>query len=198
MGRRSDLLCVGPRGHRQPLLLQPVGADLRRHTHHSAYYVRHPATDGQRIVYHAGADLYLFDPATGAASQIAIEFYSPQAQRKRRFVQSDRYLEGYSLHPKGSAITATIRGKVFTTGNWEGAALQHGDTERVRYRLATWLHDGKRLAVVGDAGGEDMLEVHSADASLAPQRIDGPDIGRPISLAAAPKQDQLALSKPSQ
>ncbi len=110
----------------------PAGADLRRHTHHSAYYVRHPATDGQRIVYHAGADLYVFDPASGAASQIAIEFYSPHTQRKRKFVQGDQYLEGSSLHPKGSAIAVTTRGKVFTLGNWDGAAVQHGDLERAR------------------------------------------------------------------
>src|SRR5690606_1993551 len=68
----------------------PEGTELRRHTHHTTYYVRHPSTDGKRIVYHAGADLFLFDPATQRSEQIEVEFYSPQVQRKRKFIQTDR------------------------------------------------------------------------------------------------------------
>jgi tricorn protease len=172
----------------------PTGEDLRRHTHHASYYVRHPATDGRRIVYHAGADLYLFDPAADAARQIKIEFYSPQAQRKRKFVRGDRYLQDYNPHPDGRAVAITTRGKVFAIGNWEGAVVQQGDSERARYRLATWLHDGKRLAVVSDASGEDALAIYTADASQAPEQLEGLDIGRPVEIVAAPKQDQLALA----
>jgi tricorn protease len=172
----------------------PNGEDLRRHTHHAAYYVRHPSTDGVRIVYHAGADLYVFDPTTDTSHQVAVELYSPQAQRKRKFAAGDRYLQGYSPHPEGHSTAVTARGKAFTMGNWEGAVVQHGDSERARNRLPTWLNDGKRLVVVGDAEGEDTLEIHAAGAGEAPERLETLDTGRPVDIVAAPRGDRLALS----
>jgi tricorn protease len=172
----------------------PGGGDLRRHTHHTAYYVRHPSTDGQRIVYHAGADLYLFDPATDSVRLVEVELNSPQAQRKRKFVAGERYLQDYAPHPEGHSAAIAARGKVFSLGNWDGAVVQHGDTETARYGLPIWLHDGKRLVIVGDAGGEDALEIHSADAGQPPERLEALDIGRPVDIAAAPQGDWLALA----
>jgi tricorn protease len=79
-------------------------------------------------------------------------------------------------------------------GNWEGAVIQHGDDRAARYRLATWLHDGKRLATISDATGEEALEVHQADASVEPAQLNNLDIGRAFTLVAAPKQAQIALA----
>lgn len=170
----------------------PTGEDLRRHTHHDAYYVRHPATDGRRIVYHSGADLYLFDPASDSSARVAVEFHSPQAQRKRRFVDPGRYLQSYAIHPAGHSMAVTCRGKPFTFGNWEGATIQYGDRDRVRYRLASWLADGKRLVVVSDASGEEQLEVYQAGGQLL-ERLADLDVGRPIALLPAPRQARVAV-----
>jgi tricorn protease len=170
----------------------PSGEDLRRHTQHETYYVRHPATDGQRIVYCAGADLYLFDPATDHSDRIAIDFRSPRVQRRRKFVDAGQYLQGYNIHPEGHSLAMVSRGKIFSMANWEGAVVQLGEPNGVRYRLAAWLNDGKRLVVVSDASGEEVLEVHAGDAE--PDRLAGIDIGRPVALVVSPKQDQVALS----
>jgi len=172
----------------------PAGEDLKRHTAHEDFYVRHPTTDGKRIVYHAGGDLYLYDPAADESFKIDVAFHSPRTQRYRKFVDSARYLEDYEPHPQGHLLAITTRGKTFTMGNWEGAIIQHGDPDGVRYRLARWLNDGERFVAVSDADGEEALEIHHANGLTPPERLAGLDIGRPVELKVSPKADQVALS----
>ncbi|HZO86880.1 MAG TPA: S41 family peptidase [Chthonomonadaceae bacterium] len=175
----------------------PDGANLRRHTHHADFYVRFPSTDGQRIVYHAGADIYLYDPQADASRRIEIAYHSPRVQRQRKFVDAAKYLETYAPHPQGHSLAVTTRGKSFTLGNWEGPVIQQGgENAPVRYRLTRWLNDGQRVVTVADVNGVDTLEIHyaSGDATKPPVRLEGLDIGRPYSLVISPTHDHLILN----
>src|SRR5258708_7636224 len=68
----------------------PTGEDLQRHTTHDDFYVRNLNSDGERIVYHAGGDLYLFEPDQGAgiARHIEVTLPSTRTQRRRKFVSA--------------------------------------------------------------------------------------------------------------
>ena len=88
-----------------------------------------------------------------------------------------------------------MRGKVFSMANWEGAVLQHGERDGVRYRLTEWLNDGVRFVTISDAGGEEAIEIHTRDGSQDTVRLEGLDIGRPTGLHVSPKKDQIARSE---
>jgi len=173
----------------------PKGDDLRRHTDHTDYYVRFPSTDGRKIVYHAGADLYVFNPEKDKVKKIEVKYHSPRVHRQRKFVEAARYLESYSLHPKGTALALNIRGKSFTMGNWEGPVLQQNadPSEPLRTRLTAYLNDGNRVVAIADVDGTDYLEVHDLAAKTV-ERIDGFDLGRVRRVTVAPKSDEVLLS----
>ncbi len=172
----------------------PSGKDVRRHTDHEDFYVRNASSDGHRIVYHAGADLYLFDPERDASRVIPVDFYSTQTQRNRKFVDAAKNLQDWALDAKGESVAISSRGKVFTFADWEGPVLQRGEPDGVRYRLPTWLADGKKMVAVTDAGGEEAFIIFQSDVAGEAVRLDGLDTGRPIEIVAHPKKDAIVFS----
>jgi tricorn protease len=182
-------------GHGNLYSCAPSGHDLRRHTHHEDFYVRHPATDGRHVVYHAGGDLWLLDVRGGLPRRLEVRTASARASRKRKFVDTARFLEGLDLHPKGHSLAVSSRGATFSMGLWDGPATRHPDPAKGRARLARWFPDGERIAVVSDdEGGEERLLVFSADGTKKPVRASG-DLGRAIEMAVAPAgKDRVAVA----
>ena len=176
----------------------PTGEDIQRHTHQDTYYCRSAKTDRTHIVYHAGADLFVYDIENDTDTRVDVEFRSPRIQKQRKFVSAMGYLREYALTPDGHALALTVRGKPFTMANWEGAVLQHGERTGTRYRFTKWLNDGKRLVTLSDAEGEEALEIHTRDGSADIVRLDALDIGHVRHLTVAPqtgddKNDRLLL-----
>lgn len=172
----------------------PGGTDIRKHSQHTDFYARHLSTDGQHLVYHSAADLYLFDPATEELRHLEVTLPSLRTQRNRKFVPANTYLDSYALHPQGHSLAITTRGKAFTMGNWEGPVLQHGEPDGVRYRFLEWLNDGKRLLAVHDAPGHEELIVFSPETVNDPKTFPEIEFGRAVSLAVSPTADLVAIT----
>ena len=170
------------------------GGDLKRHTPHEDFYARNLASDGARLVYHAGADLYLFDPQNSELRRLEVSLASTRAQLNRKFVPAPKYLEEYALHPDGYATALVTRGKTFSMGNWEGSVLQYGALDGARYRLLSWLKDGKRLVAVQDAGDREQLVIFQPDQNDGIRVLPDVDIGHALDMVVSPTNDVVAIA----
>ena len=70
----------------------PDGSGLRRHTHHEDFYARHAQTDGTRIVYQCGAELWLYEPATDTPTRVDVRTPAHRTQAARKFVAAADHL----------------------------------------------------------------------------------------------------------
>ncbi|NEO99836.1 MAG: peptidase [Symploca sp. SIO2E9] len=172
----------------------PFGKDLKRLTNSWEYYVRNATSDGRKIIYHAGGELFCFNLESEENRPIEIEFHSPQVQRQRKFIKAGEFLEDYCLHPEGHSTVITTRGKSFYFGNWEGAVTQLAPSDHIRYRLTRWLNDQKRLVTISDRSGVEELEIHNCDLNFEMEQLLGLDLGRAIAMEVSPTADQLVLS----
>ncbi len=192
VGRRIYFLS-DHEGHGNIYSVTPTGRGLRRHTHHHLFYARHPSSDGRRIVYHAGADLWVLDPSEDQPRRIDVRLPSARPHRNRRFISPGQYLEHAVLHPEGHSLALTVRGGSYTMPLWEGVVRHHGAGSSVRHRLTSWLPDGERLVAITDEGGDERLVVMTADGG--DRTLVEAEIGRVRSLDVAPAGvDRVAVT----
>lgn len=177
----------------------PDGSDLSKHTHHKNFYLRYPSTDGKRIVYQCGGDLYLVDPKKKKPKKLEITVHTQRQRLARHFVSTSRYLQGYNLSPDGSRVAIVSRGKAFCFGHWEGAVTQLGEHDGVRYRRLKWSPVG--VFCVNDQSGEEEIGLFlSASKNAIPDPHDylpltrGFDIGRVLNMGLAPSGTRLWFS----
>jgi tricorn protease len=169
---------------------RPDGSDQRRHTDHDVHYARNAQTDGARIVYQCGADVWLFDPAANRTARVEIDVPSHRTQASRKFANAADHLGAFNVHPEGHSLALDARGKLFTMAMWEGAVRQHGVADGVRYRHGQWLADGRTLVAVSDESGEERIVViNDGNATTLPW-----DIGRVQAMRAAPATRRIAIT----
>ena len=171
----------------------PQGEDLKRHTDHDDFYIRYPNTDGQRIVYQCGGDIYLLDPKRKKPQKVDITVHTPRPRLARKFVAPGRFLESYALSPTGAHTVVGVRGKPFTFAHWEDAVEQLGERDGVRHRVLRWSPQG--VICVSDASGEEEIGLFNDAENGAFQSLTaGQDIGRVLDIGLSPCGEKLWFS----
>src|SRR4029450_7530890 len=149
----------------------------------------HAQTDGKRVVYQCGADVYVYDVATASARKLDVDVPAHRTQAARKFVSTGEFLGEFSVHPAGHSVALDVRGKIFTMGLWEGAVHQWGLPDGARHRHPQWMADGAAGVAAGDeTGGGGGGPWKGATTKSLPW-----DVGRAIAMRAAPKGTLVAV-----
>ena len=118
--------------------MDETGADLRQHTRHAGWDVRDPAVSNGRLVYQVGADLWLYDVATGREQRLDISLSSDFDQLREKWEDDPMdYLTSAHLSPDGAAVVLTARGRVAVAPAGQGRFVHASRAAGVRYRDAT-------------------------------------------------------------
>ncbi|MEY9871335.1 tricorn protease [Streptacidiphilus sp. MAP12-33] len=166
----------------------PDGSDLRVHGGH-AHYARNAATDGTRVVYHAGGELWLADSLAAGEEprRLEIRLGGPRADRQPHPVDAARHLGAFAVDTDARSSVVEVRGTLHRVTHRDGPVRVLSATPGVRNRLPVSLPDGAS-AWVTDADGEDALEFSDGRRLLSGR------LGRVEELVASPDGRLLALA----
>ncbi|MFN8589642.1 MAG: S41 family peptidase [Candidatus Eisenbacteria bacterium] len=145
------------------------GSDLQQLTRHKGFDVRTAAMDAGKIVYQLGADLRVYDAATGADAPLAVRLASDFDQLRERWVANPvEWVSAAHLSPDGDRVVLTARGQVYVAPVEPGRFVQVTRDASERWRSARFLPGGKQLVGLSDASGEIELWTLPANGVGAP------------------------------
>jgi tricorn protease len=174
------------------------GSGLRRHTDHDGWYARQASTDGQRIIYACGGELWLLDSLDAAGPRrLDIVLGSPASGRAPRLISADDHVGSLSVDNCGTASAVEVRGTVHWLTHRDGPARALSVVPGVRARYPQVLGDDGQVAWATDAGGTDAVEIGGGDpagSTAAPRRLAAGQVGRISGLAAAPDGSAVAVA----
>jgi tricorn protease len=131
------------------------GQDLKQHTFHSGWDVRDADLNGGRIAYQVGADIWIYDIASGESHEVAITLASDFDQLREKWVKKPMdYLTSSHIHPEGDSVVLTSRGRVFVAPVGDGRRARLSRTPGLRYRDAVFMPDGDSILALSDETGE--------------------------------------------
>jgi tricorn protease len=165
----------------------PDGSDLRRHSDHG-FYARNAATDGSRVVYHSGGDLWLVEDLAGAEPRrLDIRLGGPRTGRQPYPITAARHLGAVAPDHEGRSGVVEVRGTIHQVTHRDGPARVLSAAPGVRNRLPLALPDGASVWVT-DADGEDALEFSDG------RRVAVGQFGRVEEAAASPDGSRIAIA----
>ncbi|MDX2823441.1 S41 family peptidase [Streptomyces ipomoeae] len=175
------------------------GSDLRRHTDHDAFYARHAASDGTRVVYQCAGDLWLVDDLSpdSVPRRLDVRLGGPRTGRRSYQVPAAQHVDGISVDDTGRASAVVVRGSLYWLTHRDGPARTITDAPGVRVRLPEMLGSGGQVAYVTDAEGEDAIEIAylpRASGDREPRRLASGELGRVLELVSDPAGERLAIA----
>jgi tricorn protease len=167
----------------------PDGSDLRRHSDgDQEFYARNAATDGTRVVFHSGGDLYLVDDLVQAGPRrLELRLGGPRVGRQPYPITASYHLGRVAPDAEARSSVIEVRGSIHQVTHRDGPARVLSAEPGVRNRLPQTLPDGASVWVT-DAEGDDALQFSDG------RRIAAGILGRVEELAAAPNGEHLAVA----
>lgn len=149
------------------------GGDLRQHTTHKGWDIRHASIDGTRVVYALGADLYLVDLAQGGTPRkLDIGLGGDFDQQRERWVKKPQdFLTDHSFAPNGERVLLAARGHLATQGVQQLRRAELPQPADGRCRKGEFSSDSKSVFATCDFSGETEIWRFAANGTGQPERI---------------------------
>jgi tricorn protease len=142
-----------------------------QHTKFKDFDIKYPSLGDKAIVFELGGYLYRFDLATEKAVKVPVRILEDLLSG--RTVQKDvsKSIFSYEIAPDGKRALFDARGDIFTVPAKDGPTRNLTATSGVHERNPKWSPDGKWIAYLSDASGEDEVYITNQDGSGAAQQL---------------------------
>lgn len=144
---------------------------MKKLTDFSEYDIKFPSASDSSIVFENGGYIYCYDLKTQEPKKISIQIADDLSSSRKELKDASKNIESYSIAPDGKRICVVGRGDIFTVPAKTGITRDISQTSGVHERNAVWSPDGKNIAYISDASGEDEIYIRNQDGTGIPTQL---------------------------
>jgi len=125
--------------------------------------VKFPSLGDNAIVFENGGFLYRLDLATEQAQKIPVTIQEDFVIGRGGIIDVSKNTTNYEIAPDGNRALFGARGEIFTVPAKNGNTRNLTNTSGVHERNSKWSPDGKWIAYLGDASGDNEIYIMPQD-----------------------------------
>ncbi|MDW3226535.1 MAG: PDZ domain-containing protein [Acidobacteriota bacterium] len=139
--------------------------ETRALTRFADFDIKFPSLGPTAIVFENGGFIYRFDLASQKAARVPIFIEDDQVSARGRIANVASRVTNYEISPDGKRALFGARGDIFTVPAKYGNTRNLTNTSGIHERNSKWSPDGRWIAYISDASGEDEIYLRPQDGS---------------------------------
>jgi len=145
--------------------------ETKKLTDFKDFDIKFPSLGDAAIVFEQAGWIWKLDLATTKVDKIPVEFAEDFSQSRTSLTNVAGQLSSASVSPEGKRVAVSARGEIFTIPNGPGITRRLTRSPGAHDRNVTWSPDGKNIAFISDASGEDEIHVVAPDGKTPPVQL---------------------------
>ena len=145
--------------------------ETKQYTKLSDYDIKFPSLGNKAIVFENGGYIYKFDLASEKTEKIKIVLNEDFDSGRGGIIDVSRSITNFGVSPDGKRALFGARGEIFTVPAKDGPTRNLTNTSGVHERSSVWSPNGKWIAYISDATGEDEVYIMQQDGKGKPVQL---------------------------